>query len=118
MIKEILVSYQKKDKGEIIEKIKPRFTTSFARMICRIQTRIPISLEKFDVLNQMGRFTLRDEGKTIAFGKVLKFQSIVVSNQQIDQKVVKFKEETKTYKANSNSKNDTQAIDNEETKST
>ena len=36
--------------------------------------RIPIPLEKHDVLAQMGRFTLRDEGKTIALGKVLKYK--------------------------------------------
>ena len=31
-------------------------------------------MEKFDVIPQMGRFTLRDEGKTIAVGKVLKYK--------------------------------------------
>jgi peptide chain release factor subunit 3 len=29
-------------------------------------------MEAFKVFPQMGRFTLRDEGKTIAIGKVLK----------------------------------------------
>ncbi len=43
-------------------------------MICRIQTRIPIPLEKHDFMPQMGRFTLRDEGKTIAVGKVLRYK--------------------------------------------
>ena len=45
-------------------------------MICRIQTRVPIPLEKHDVIPQMGRFTLRDEGKTIALGKVLKYKPV------------------------------------------
>lgn len=49
-IKEILVAYEKNEKGEIIEKIKPQFTKSFSRVICRIQTRIPIPLEKHDFL--------------------------------------------------------------------
>ena len=31
-----------------------------------------ICMEPFKVFPQMGRFTLRDEGKTIAIGKVLK----------------------------------------------
>jgi len=33
-----------------------------------------VALEKFDTISQMGRFTLRDEGKTIAVGKVLKYK--------------------------------------------
>ena len=35
-IKEILVSYEKNEKGEVIEKQKPQFTKSFSRIICRI----------------------------------------------------------------------------------
>jgi len=30
-----------------------------------------VTIEKFDDFAQLGRFTLRDEGKTIAVGKVL-----------------------------------------------
>jgi len=33
-----------------------------------------VALEKFESIQQMGRFTLRDEGKTIAVGKVLKYK--------------------------------------------
>jgi hypothetical protein len=44
------------------------------KIICRIVPRNPIAIEKFDVIPQMGRFTLRDEGKTIAVGKVLKYK--------------------------------------------
>ena len=73
-IKEILVSYEKNEKGEIVEKQKPQFAKSFNRIICRIQTRIPIPLEKSDTMPQLGRFTLRDEGRTIAVGKVLKYK--------------------------------------------
>jgi hypothetical protein len=43
-------------------------------MWCRITPRNPLALEKFEVIQQMGRFTLRDEGKTIAVGKVLKYK--------------------------------------------
>jgi hypothetical protein len=43
-------------------------------MWCRIVPRNPLALEKFEVIQQMGRFTLRDEGKTIAVGKVLKYK--------------------------------------------
>ena len=77
-IKDILVAYEKNDKGDVIEKQKPQFTKSFSRIICRIQTRIPIPVEKHDFIPQMGRFTLRDEGKTIAVGKILKYKPIKV----------------------------------------
>jgi peptide chain release factor subunit 3 len=73
-VKEILVSYEKNEKGEVIEKQKPQYSRSFSKIICRIQTRIPIALEKHDQIAQLGRFTLRDEGRTIAVGKVLKYK--------------------------------------------
>jgi peptide chain release factor subunit 3 len=74
-IKDILVSYEKSEKGsERVEKQKPQFARSFAKIICRIETRIPIALEKYDTIPQLGRFTLRDEGRTIAVGKVLKYK--------------------------------------------
>ena len=77
-VKDILVSYEKNDKSDVMEKQKPQFVRSNAKMICRIQTRIPIALEKHDVIPQMGRFTLRDEGKTIAVGKVLRYKPIKI----------------------------------------
>lgn len=40
--------------------------------IARLRTAGTICLETFKDFPQMGRFTLRDEGKTIAIGKVLK----------------------------------------------
>jgi hypothetical protein len=40
----------------------------------RISTRLPLAMEKFEVLPQLGRFTLRDEGRTIAVGKILKYK--------------------------------------------
>jgi hypothetical protein len=51
---------------------------SFAKIICRIETRIPICLEKHETIEQMGRFTLRDEGLTLGSGKVLKYKPIKV----------------------------------------
>ena len=53
---------------------------SFAKIICRIETRIPICLEKHETIEQMGRFTLRDEGMTLGSGKVLKYKPIKVKN--------------------------------------
>ena len=47
-IKEILVSYEKNERGDTIEKQKPQYARNYAKVICRIQTRIPIPLEKHD----------------------------------------------------------------------
>ncbi len=46
-IKDIVRSIEKTDKGEEVVKEKPKFTKSFTKMICRIQTRGLVSLEKF-----------------------------------------------------------------------
>jgi len=43
---------------------------------CLIRTKSIIAAEKFSVRRQLGRFTLRDEGKTIAIGTVQKYQPI------------------------------------------
>lgn len=51
-------------------KKKPTFVKNGAMVRCIIQTTQPICLETFDTIQQLGRFTLRDEGKTIAVGKV------------------------------------------------
>jgi hypothetical protein len=73
-IKDIMISYEKNEKGEVVTKIKPQYSRSFSKIICRVQTRIPIALEKYETIYQMGRFTLRDEGRTIALGKILKYK--------------------------------------------
>uniref|UniRef100_A0A8C5QK72 G1 to S phase transition 1 n=1 Tax=Leptobrachium leishanense TaxID=445787 RepID=A0A8C5QK72_9ANUR len=53
-------------------KIRPRFVKQDQVCIARLRTAGTICLETFKDFPQMGRFTLRDEGKTIAIGKVLK----------------------------------------------
>lgn len=40
-------------------------------VICRIEVEQSICIETFETMAQLGRLTLRDEGKTIAIGKVL-----------------------------------------------
>ena len=47
-------------------------------MLCRVQTRIPIPIEKYENLDALGRFTVRDEGKTIAVGMILKYKPLKV----------------------------------------
>jgi peptide chain release factor subunit 3 len=37
-----------------------------------IETSAPICIERFEDYKMLGRFTLRDEGKTVAIGKVVK----------------------------------------------
>jgi peptide chain release factor subunit 3 len=37
-----------------------------------IETTAPVCVERFTDYPQLGRFTLRDEGRTIAIGKVTK----------------------------------------------
>ena len=73
-IKDIIRSEEIDEKNEKIVKQKPQFAKSQQKIICRIVPRNPLALEKFDTIQQMGRFTLRDEGKTIAVGKVLKYK--------------------------------------------
>ena len=40
------------------------------KIVALIETAEPICIERFVDYPQLGRFTLRDEGKTIAIGKV------------------------------------------------
>ena len=49
------------------------FVKSGSIVVCRIATTSgSVLIEKFSDYPQLGRFTLRDEGKTIAIGKVLR----------------------------------------------
>ena len=59
--------------GEEKKKEMPKFTRSFAKCLVRIGMKIPIPIEKVDDCGALGRFTLRDEGKTIALGRVLRY---------------------------------------------
>ncbi|CAI7858202.1 unnamed protein product, partial [Closterium sp. NIES-53] len=56
-------------------KKKPLFVKSGAIVVVRIQVSDPICVEKFSDFPQLGRFTLRDEGKTVAIGKVTHLRS-------------------------------------------
>lgn len=62
-----------RDSGNEIKKENPPLTKSHAKCLVRIASRNQIPIEKLDDLESLGRFTLRDEGKTIALGKVMKF---------------------------------------------
>ncbi|MED6124319.1 hypothetical protein PIB30_057869, partial [Stylosanthes scabra] len=51
-------------------KKKVLFVKNGANVVCRIQVSSMICIEKFSDFPQLGRFTLRSEGKTVAVGKV------------------------------------------------
>jgi peptide chain release factor subunit 3 len=50
----------------------PQFAKKSQRIVALLETSAPICLERFSDYPQLGRFTLRDEGKTVAIGKVTK----------------------------------------------
>ena len=78
VIKDLMWTIEKDvNTGEEVKKDKPKFTRSFAKVLCRISSNNsskPIPLEKAAEMPSLGRFTLRDEGKTIAVGKVIKYK--------------------------------------------
>ena len=55
-----------------VASIQVKYAKSNAIIVVRIDVEKPICIEPFDRVPQLGRFTLRDEGKTIAIGKVIK----------------------------------------------
>lgn len=64
---EAIIGMGKKDRKT--EK-NPRFVREGAVLTCSIQLMRSISVEAFASLSQLGRFTLRDEGRTIAIGRI------------------------------------------------
>jgi peptide chain release factor subunit 3 len=62
-------------------KKKILFVKSGAVVVVRIQVNELICVEKFEDFPQLGRFTLRDEGKTVAIGKIVSFPKSGTSSQ-------------------------------------
>ncbi|KAI0698513.1 eukaryotic polypeptide chain release factor 3 [Cerioporus squamosus] len=50
----------------------PQFAKRGQKIVALIETAEPVCVERFTDYPQLGRFTLRDEGKTVAIGKVTK----------------------------------------------
>jgi len=65
----LLLSENDRKTGAVIKK-KPTFVKKNAMVSCRIEVAQPVCIETFKDFPQLGRFTLRDEGKTIAVGTV------------------------------------------------
>lgn len=52
------------------EKTNPRFVKSHQTCDCVISLAQTIACEKYDNLQQLGRFTIRNQGRTVAIGKI------------------------------------------------
>ncbi|KAI8799439.1 P-loop containing nucleoside triphosphate hydrolase protein [Cladochytrium replicatum] len=52
----------------------PKFLKQGDKAVVQLDTSQAVCLEPFKEFEQLGRFTLRDEGKTVAIGKVLKLK--------------------------------------------
>lgn len=76
IIKDIITATEKDADGELKTKDKPKFVRSYAKARVRIAFTKPVPLEKFSDVAPLGRFTLRDEGKTIALGRVLRYKPV------------------------------------------
>ena len=75
VIKDLLEAIETDEKsGKIVKKESPKFTKSFAKCRVRISTKNPIAIEKYETIPALGRFILRDEGKTIAVGRIIKYK--------------------------------------------
>ncbi|KAF9534359.1 eukaryotic polypeptide chain release factor 3 [Crepidotus variabilis] len=59
----------------------PQYAKKGQKIVALIETAELVCVEKFSDYPQLGRFTLRDEGRTIAIGKITK----LVENQTIEE---------------------------------
>ena len=53
----------------------PTFVKTGSIMYAKLEAKQPVCAELFKDVQQLGRFTLRDEGKTIAIGKIIQVRS-------------------------------------------
>jgi peptide chain release factor subunit 3 len=77
---EILKLYDTISMADLRSKAKgpeknPRFARENSLVTCSIQLARPTAVDTFKGVAQMGRFTLRDEGRTIAIGKIIELPS-------------------------------------------
>jgi len=66
-----LLHYFDKASGRKSKK-PPQFAKKGQKIVALIETTAPICIERFSDYPQLGRFTLRDEGRTVAIGKITK----------------------------------------------
>lgn len=58
-------------KTKRLSKAAPPFLRSHDKAIVRIKLKERVAMDSFDECNALGRFTLRDQGKTVVIGKVI-----------------------------------------------
>ncbi|KAL3529219.1 hypothetical protein ACH5RR_008541 [Cinchona calisaya] len=63
-------------------KKKPLFVKNGAVVVCHVQANNLICVEKFSDFPQLGRFTLRSEGKTVAVGKITGLPTVDENSEQ------------------------------------
>ena len=63
---------RKKGQSEAVVNKRPRFAKVGALVRAKFQVPMSLCAEAFEDFEHLGRFTLRDEGRTIAIGKILK----------------------------------------------
>jgi peptide chain release factor subunit 3 len=68
---QIMKLYECTDMKTKKKEMKPRFAKEGNLLVCGIEVVQPVGVAAFGETPQLGRFTLRDEGKTIAIGKIL-----------------------------------------------
>lgn len=54
----------------------PKFVKPGMKVLAQLSTSMPICIEPYDVFPQLGRFMIRDEGKTVAVGTVAKVRAM------------------------------------------
>ena len=69
MVPQALLHYFDKATGRKSRK-PPQFAKKGQKIVALIECAQPICIERFVDHPQLGRFTLRDEGRTVAIGKV------------------------------------------------
>ncbi|KAI8810859.1 hypothetical protein BJ742DRAFT_885592 [Cladochytrium replicatum] len=60
--------------GSFYRRYPPKFLKQGDKSVVQLDTSQAVCLEPFKVFEQLGRFTLTNEGKTVAIGKVLKLK--------------------------------------------
>ncbi len=73
LVVELLQEIDKKTRKPL--KKKPTFVKNGAIVNTKMQFQGPVCVDLFDLFPQLGRFTLRDKGKSIAVGKVIQLGS-------------------------------------------
>ncbi|KAL9712682.1 translation termination factor GTPase eRF3 [Leucoagaricus gongylophorus] len=62
----------------------PQFAKKGQKVVALIEATAPICVERFSDHPQLGRFTLRDEGRTIAIGKVTKLLEHTTMDEAVE----------------------------------